>query len=71
MISERFDFSSLNSADRLTLIGELWDSVEETVSNSPLTNEQMTEVNRRLVAYRNGEMGGMSWEEFSIKHNIA
>ena len=41
------DFSRMTSAEKLDLIGELWDSIE--ADNVPLTAEQAAELDRRYA----------------------
>ncbi|WP_035707722.1 addiction module protein [Niveispirillum irakense] len=41
------DFSRMTSAEKLDLIGELWDSIE--ADNVPLTAEQVAELDRRYA----------------------
>ncbi|MEQ1706680.1 MAG: addiction module protein [Rickettsiales bacterium] len=62
-ISDRFDFSKLDSVEKLNLIGELWDSIEEHVKQKPLTDEQMNEVESRIQSYKAGEMETSTWED--------
>jgi len=60
-ISEKYDFSSLNSADRLTLIGELWDSVEEqNVVIPPWHLDALEKISALEAA---GEVTYSSWED--------
>jgi putative addiction module component (TIGR02574 family) len=52
----------LSPAERLALIGKLWDSLE--ASQVPVTQAQRDELDRRLAA---GATGGVTWEELEAK----
>lgn len=67
---DSFDVSQLNVDERISLIGKLWDSVEEEIENIPLTDEQMEEINNRIKAYESGEMKTSSWEDVKKRLNI-
>jgi hypothetical protein len=60
-ISENYDFSSLNSSDKLTLIGELWDSVEQEKIVTPQWHLEELEKISALEA--TGEVTYSSWED--------
>ena len=50
-----FDYRSLSVADRLELIGEIWDSIAEEASDTPdvlpLTEDQKAELDRRMAEF--------------------
>jgi putative addiction module component (TIGR02574 family) len=48
-----FDYRSLSVAERLQLVGDIWDSIAEEANAAvlPLTDEQKTELDRRLAEY--------------------
>lgn len=50
-----FDYRSLSVADRLQLVGDIWDSIAEEANAAPevlpLTDEQKAELDRRLAEY--------------------
>jgi putative addiction module component (TIGR02574 family) len=48
--------------DRLTLIGEIWDSIAATPDRIPLTEEQRQELDRRLAAYKADPSKVTPWE---------
>ena len=52
---------SLPAADRLTLIGLLWDSLED--GDVPVTDAQLAELNRRADALDDNRDGLRSWPE--------
>ena len=51
----------LSPAERLELIGDLWNSLDE--ADVPLTPEQIEELNRRLAEYHADPSSGRPWEE--------
>jgi putative addiction module component (TIGR02574 family) len=51
----------LSPAERLELIGDLWNSLDE--ADVPLTPEQIEDLNRRLAEYHADPSSGRSWEE--------
>ncbi len=60
-ISERFDFSGLTPADRLTLIGELWDSVDE--QNVVIPQWHLDALEKINALEEAGEVTYSSWED--------
>jgi len=54
----------LTVAERLTLIGELWESLEE---DPPVTDAQKTDLDRRLAAFHADPKAGSSWEEVKAR----
>jgi putative addiction module component, TIGR02574 family len=50
-----FDYRSLSVADRLQLVGDIWDSIAEDANAAPdvlpLTDEQKEELDRRVADY--------------------
>jgi putative addiction module component (TIGR02574 family) len=54
---------SLNVADRLQLIEELWDSLVVTLEAIPVTDAQRKELARRRRAYARSPSAAKCWEE--------
>ncbi|MFL4969168.1 MAG: addiction module protein [Xanthobacteraceae bacterium] len=52
----------LTPAERLDLIGDLWDSLEPD-DLPPLTNDQIEEMERRVAEHRANPDSALSWEE--------
>lgn len=50
-----FDYHSLSVADRLQLVGDIWDSIAEEANAAPellpLTDDQKAELDRRVAEY--------------------
>jgi putative addiction module component (TIGR02574 family) len=53
----------LSVAERMALIGEIWDSISAEVEQSPLTEAQRQEVDRRLAAHRANPQAAIPWEQ--------
>jgi len=52
----------LTPAERLELIGDIWDSLDER-DLPPLSEDQIQEMERRLAEHRADPEGALSWEE--------
>jgi putative addiction module component (TIGR02574 family) len=53
--------SRLYPEERLTLIGELWDSLDP--ADVPVTPTQRVELQRRLDRFEQDRSGGITWEQ--------
>lgn len=60
MKTEHAALLNLSPAERLLLVQDLWDSLD--AEDIPLTDEQMTELDRRKAAYEANPGSGRSWE---------
>lgn len=65
MADTKIDFSHLTPAERLDLIGALWDSLEPP----PESPELLAELERRSVAAAADPDGGRTWQE--LKADLA
>ena len=54
------ELARLTPPERLALISQLWDSLEE--EQLPLTAAQRTELDRRLVSLDQDRREGITWE---------
>jgi putative addiction module component (TIGR02574 family) len=61
MANPKIDFSHLSPQERLELIGELWDSLDDQAFE--VTPELAAELDRRLDELRRNPDAGRSWEE--------
>ena len=61
MANQRIDISQLTPAERLTLIEELWNSLQE--SDVPLTPSQAQELERRETLHRQNPGRGKPWRD--------
>jgi putative addiction module component (TIGR02574 family) len=57
----RKDILNLSIAERIELIGDLWDSLAEVPEAITLTEGQKAELDRRLDAYHKDPTAGASW----------
>ena len=57
----RKDILDLSIAERMELIGDIWDSISEVPEAVALTEAQKAELDRRLDAYRKDPTAGAPW----------
>ena len=57
------DFAKLSIEQRITLIGEIWDSIGAEAGAFPLTSAQRQELDRRVEEYEKSPDAGVPWEE--------
>ena len=57
------DVLELSVAERIQLVGDIWDSVAAVPDAVPLTEAQREELDRRLDAYHRNPAAGSPWEE--------
>jgi putative addiction module component (TIGR02574 family) len=55
------EITRLSPEERLTLIGELWDSLDP--ADVPVTPSQRSELRRRLDSFEQDRSGGITWEQ--------
>ncbi|MEI8063391.1 MAG: addiction module protein [Verrucomicrobiota bacterium] len=55
------DILKLSVPERILLVEAIWDSVSEVPDALPLTEEQKTELDRRLDAYHQNPSAGSPW----------
>jgi putative addiction module component (TIGR02574 family) len=53
----------LSVAEKLDLIGEIWDSIPPNAEELDLTPEQMQELDRRMAEHERDPSSAVSWEE--------
>jgi putative addiction module component (TIGR02574 family) len=53
----------LSVEDRITLVQEIWESIAAEVEQSPLTEAQRKEMDRRLAAHRSNPQAAIPWEQ--------
>jgi putative addiction module component (TIGR02574 family) len=56
-------FENLSVAERLQLIGDLWESVSASPAALVLTPEQEEELDRRIDDFEKNPDDGIPWEE--------
>ena len=52
----------LTPAEKLLLVGELWDDLAAHPAEVPVSPEQLAELDRRMAAYRHDPSQVTSWE---------
>lgn len=57
------DVLELTPTERVQLAEDIWDSVTEVPEALPMTSAQKTELDRRLVAYRQNPTAGSPWSD--------
>lgn len=57
----RKDILRLSVAERIELIGDIWDSMAEVPEAIGLTEAQKADLDRRLEAHRKDPTAGASW----------
>ena len=58
----RHAIQNLSVSERIQLVEDLWDSIAEDPVSIPLTDQQKSELNRRLDTYRRDPSAGQPWE---------
>ena len=67
MSSVRREVLTLSVADRLKLLGEIWDSLAATPEAIRVTDAQRKELARRRRAHARNPSASKSWEEVRAK----
>ena len=67
MSSVRKDILTLSVADRLRLLGEIWDSLAATPEAIRVTDAQRKELARRRRAHARNPSAAKPWEEVRAK----
>jgi putative addiction module component (TIGR02574 family) len=57
----------LSVAERLQLVGEIWDSIAPALEQLPLTEAQRQELDRRLAALEANPGNVVPWEEVEAR----
>ena len=55
--------ASLSPAEKLELIGELWDDLSSMPDQIPLTDLQIEELDRRKANYQKDPSSALTWEQ--------
>ena len=61
----RNEISLLSAPERLTLIGDLWDSLDD--GELPLPPTQRREIERRLASFDQDRVAAVSWEQLKAE----
>ncbi len=65
-VLSREDINQMSDAEKLELIDELWESLED--KDFPLTSEQMAELDRRMETFDEDIKHAITWDEFEARH---
>ena len=57
----------LSVAERIQLVEDIWDSIALKPDDVPLTDAQRTELDRRLLQYKENPADGISWKDLKKK----
>ncbi|HEX7075602.1 MAG TPA: addiction module protein [Hyphomicrobiaceae bacterium] len=63
MSTRAIDIEKLDAEQKLRLIEELWDSLNDDPSQVPLTQAHREELDRRLDEIEEGDDAGIPWDE--------
>ena len=66
-ISGQLNIKELSIEERILLIEEIWDSIEAEQEMLELTEEQKTELDRRLESYRKNPDESVTWESVKLR----
>ena len=70
MILDRFpEIQKLSPAEKLMVVSELWNDLEENPAEIPVSREVLAELNRRMQHFQQHPEEFTSWE--SVKARIA
>ena len=59
----KYDILDLSISERNQLVEDIWDSIAEVPESLSLTEEQKTELDRRLDSYHQDPTNGSPWGE--------
>lgn len=59
------EITKLSAAERLLLIGDLWDSIAD--SDAPLPQPQREELLRRLASFEKDKRAAATWDEIKAE----
>ena len=60
---DKLNIRDLSVAERIQLVGEIWDSIEEDNEVFELTDAQRDEIDRRLASLKENPDQLITWEE--------
>ena len=64
---DKLNIRDLSVAERIQLVGEIWDSIEEDNEVFELTDAQRDEIDRRLASLRENPDQVITWEELKAR----
>lgn len=60
---KQLGIDQLDAQDRLALMQEIWDSLAVDLDQTPLTEAQQQEVDRRLAAHKANPQAAIPWQQ--------
>ena len=63
MSTQVAEILEMSVAERLRIVGDIWDSIAADSKDLKLSDELRLELDRRLEAYENDPDAGVTWEE--------
>ena len=67
ILEQHPELQRLSPSDKLTLVSELWDDLATRPEDVPVTVEQLTELDRRMEAYRQDPTQVTTWEAIQAR----
>lgn len=62
-ITSNFDFQGLTSPQKLEVIGQLWDSIPDSIDDLPLPESHRDELERRLESADANPEAAIPWDQ--------
>ena len=64
---DKLNIRDLSIAERIQLVGEIWDSIAEDEGEFELTEAQREEIDRRLESYKANPDQVIPWEDIKAR----
>lgn len=58
---------ALSVSERVRLVQEIWDSIQPTAEQLPLTEEQKAVIDERLAEHRRDPSSAVDWEDVKAR----
>ena len=68
ILEQHPDIQRLSPSEKLALVAELWDDLAAHPTDIPVTNEEISELDRRMEEYRKDPTRVTTWE--AVKQRI-
>lgn len=63
MVVDMREIGRLSVRERVRLVQDIWDSIQPTAEELPLTDEEKEIIDERLAEHRRDPSGAVPWEE--------
>jgi putative addiction module component (TIGR02574 family) len=67
VLFDELQLGKLSAAQRLELVGDIWDSLAAEVEAAPLPPALCEELDRRIAAHRADPNSAIPWEEVQLR----